>query len=518
MLDKATLEQLKSVFSHLDSTFRFIIEAQDHPAEAELVEMLQDVASTSDKIGIELRPVADFRFHIEKDGTTLPIEFKGIPGGHEFTTLILAILNADGKGKLPDPGIQRRIKSLKGPIHLTSYISISCVNCPDVVQALNQMALIHPEFKHEMVEGTHFEEEVISRKIQGVPSVFAGEKLVHVGKAELADLLDKLEEHYGTEPLDQAREIKAYDVAIIGGGPAGVAAAIYTARKGLKTAIVAERIGGQVNETKGIENFVSIPYTEGPQLAADLFKHLDTYPIDILENRRVQNIEDGPRKTMRMKGGEVVTAGALILATGAKWRQLGIPGEKENIGRGVAFCPHCDGPFYQGKPVIVVGGGNSGVEAAIDLAGICESVTLVEYAEELKADDVLINKLNSLLNTSVVTNTQSMRVLESGDKVTGIEVQNRATGNIDTIHADGIFVQIGLVPNSSFFRDLVSLNELGEIEVDAHCRTGIPGVYAAGDVTSVPFKQIIVAMGEGAKAGLSAFEDFARGQIEQLPK
>ncbi len=517
MLDKATIDQLKSVFAKLDSTYRFIVEADDHPAEAQLVEMLQDVASTSDKIGIELRAINDLRFHIEKDGVPLPIEFKGIPGGHEFTTLILAILNADGKGKLPDDGIQRRIKSLTGPIRLTSYVSINCVNCPDVVQALNLMTLIHPDFKHEIVEGTHFQEEIVSRKIQGVPAVFAGETLLHAGKAGLIDLLDKLEAHFGTQTV-QSGEAKEYDVTVIGGGPAGVAAAIYTARKGLKTAIVAEKIGGQVNETKGIENLIGIPYTEGPQLAADLFKHINDYPIDILENRRVESIEDGPRKTLHMKGGEIITTGALILATGAKWRQLGIPGEKENIGRGVAFCPHCDGPFYKDKPVVVVGGGNSGVEAAIDLAGICSHVTLIEFAEELKADDVLINKVESLKNVSIKTNAQSTRVLERGDKVSGIEITNRASRELTSIPADGIFVQIGLVPNSGFFGDLVDLNERGEIVIDGHCRTQRTGLYAAGDVTDVPYKQIIVAMGEGAKAGLSAFEDFARGNIEQLKK
>jgi alkyl hydroperoxide reductase subunit F len=518
MLDQATIEQLKSVFSDLESDYRFIVEAHDHPAGEELLEMLQDVASTSDRIGIELKPITDFRFHLEKDGSLLPIEFKGIPGGHEFTTLILAILNADGKGKLPDAGTRRRIHALKGPIHLTSYISISCVNCPDVVQALNQMALIHPDFKHEMVEGTHFEEEIISRKIQGVPAVFTGEKIIHVGKATMSDLLEKLEYHFGSAPLETDSELLEYDVAVIGGGPAGAAAAIYTARKGLKTAILSENIGGQVTETKGIENFISTPYTEGPQLAADLYKHLDTYPIDILENRRVERIEDGPRKTLHMKGGETLSTGALILATGAKWRHLGIPGEQENIGRGVAFCPHCEGPFYKGRPVAVVGGGNSGVEAAIDLAGICDSVTLIEYAAELTADEVLIRKLDTLPNAVVMTNTETVRVLDSSDKVSGIEVRSRDEGAVNTIGAEGIFVQIGLTPNSEFLGELVSLNPYGEIEIDSHCRTGRTGVYACGDVTDVPFKQIIVAMGEGAKAGLSVFEDFARGHIEPLTK
>jgi alkyl hydroperoxide reductase subunit F len=515
MLDQATLNQLKTVYAELSSNYRLLVAAKGHAAKHELLDLLNDVASTSPKIEVVEQDAEGFQFQIERDGELLPIVIRGVPGGHEFTTLILAILNADGKGKWPDGGIKKRIAALKGPIKLVSYVSTSCVNCPDVVQALNQMALIHPDFQHEMVEGTHFQSEISERRIQGVPAVMAGDTLLHAGKADLAELLDKLEAHYGAGEVEAA-ETKAYDVAVIGGGPAGAAAAIYTARKGLKTAIIAERIGGQVNETKGIENMVSIPYTEGPHLAESLFKHISEYPIDILEHRRVERIEDGDRKTLHMKGGEVVTTGALILATGAKWRQLGIPGEKENIGRGVAFCPHCDGPFYKDKPVVVVGGGNSGVEAAIDLAGICSHVTLLEFADQLKADGVLVKKAESLDNVTIKLNIAASKVLDNGSKVVGIEAKDRIDNVTETIDADGIFVQIGLVPNSAPFADLVALNPMGEIVVDGHCRTDKPGIYAAGDLTTVPYKQIIIAMGEGAKAGLSVFEDFARGNIEQL--
>lgn len=517
MLDQATKDQLKGVYAELSSTYRLLVSAKGHTAEKELVEMLGDVASTSEKISVAELDAEGLQFQIERDGEVLPIIIRGIPGGHEFTTLILAILNADGKGKWPDEGIQNRIKALKGSIKLTSYVSTSCVNCPDVVQALNQMALIHPGFHHEMVEGTHFQDEITTRKLQGVPAVFAGDTMIHAGKAELSELLDKLEAHYGAGEIETG-ETKEYDVAIIGGGPAGAAAAIYTARKGLKTAIIAEKIGGQVNETKGIENMVSIPYTEGPHLAESLFKHISEYPIEILEHRRVENIEDGYRKTLHMKGGETVTTGALVLATGAKWRQLGIPGEKENIGRGVAFCPHCDGPFYKDKPVVVVGGGNSGVEAAIDLAGICSQVTLLEFADQLKADGVLIEKLQSLENATIKLSIAATKVLDNGSKVIGIEAKDRIDDVEETIPADGIFVQIGLVPNSAPFAGLVDLNTMGEIMVDGHCRTGKDGIYAAGDLTTVPYKQIIIAMGEGAKAGLSVFEDFARGNIVPLTK
>lgn len=491
------------------------MQACGHAAEKELAGLLGDVASTSPKIEVVEKEDKGLSFRIERDGEMLPILFRGIPGGHEFTTLILAILNADGKGKWPDDGIRNRVKALKGPIKLASYVSTSCVNCPNVVQALNQMALIHPNFEHEMVEGTHFQDEISERKIQGVPAVFAGDTLLHAGKADLAELLDKLEAHYGAGEIESGG-VKEYDVAVIGGGPAGAAAAIYTARKGLKTAIIAERVGGQVNETKGIENLIGTPYTEGPQLAANLFKHLDEYPVDILEHRRVERIDDGERKTLHIKGGETITTGALVLATGAKWRQLGIPGEKENIGRGVAFCPHCDGPFYKEKPVVVVGGGNSGVEAAIDLAGICSHVTLLEFTDELKADDVLVEKLNSLENATVHLNAAASKVADNGDKVSGIEFTDRLSNETKTVSADGIFVQIGLVPNSAPFADLVELNQMGEIIVDGHCRTDKTGVYAAGDLTTVPYKQIIIAMGEGAKAGLSAFEDFARGNVNAL--
>ncbi|MEI6890561.1 MAG: alkyl hydroperoxide reductase subunit F [Pontiella sp.] len=515
MLEQAVKDQLKDVYAELISTYRLLVSAKGHSAGSELLEMLHDVASTSDKISVVEVNSEGLQFQIERDGEPLPILIRGIPGGHEFTTLILTILNADGKGKGPDDGIKNRIAALKGPIKLVSYVSTSCVNCPEVVQALNQMALIHPDFQHEMVEGTHFQDEVTARKLQGVPAVYAGDTMIHAGKAELSELLDTLEEHYGASTVEPG-EIKTYDVAVIGGGPAGASAAIYTARKGLKTAIIAERIGGQVNETKGIENLISIPYTEGPHLAQSLFEHIKEYPIDILEHRRVEKIEDGEQKTLHMKGGEIIITGALILATGAKWRQLGIPGEKENIGRGVAFCPHCDGPFYKDKPVVVVGGGNSGVEAAIDLAGICSKVTLLEFSSELKADGVLIKKAESLKNVTIHTDAAATNVLDNRSKVIGIEFENRISKQLETVVAEGIFVQIGLSPNSAPFADLVELNSMGEIVVDDHCRTNTTGVYAAGDLTTVPYKQIIIAMGEGAKAGLSTFDDFARGNIQLM--
>jgi alkyl hydroperoxide reductase subunit F len=345
-----------------------------------------------------------------------------------------------------------------------------------------------------------------------VPSVFADGQLLHVGKAGFGELLSELEAHYGVNAGDSEVSEKKYDVIVIGGGPAGSSAAIYSARKGLKVAVVAERIGGQVKETVGIENLISVPHTTGEQLAVDLRTHIQAYPVDVLEYRKVEKIEiNGKEKMVSVAGGEKLTAPAVIIATGASWRRLNVAGEQEYIGRGVAFCPHCDGPFYKGKRVAVVGGGNSGIEAAIDLAGICSQVTVLEFLDELKADDVLQKKAKSLPNVEIFVASQTMEIIGNGEKVTGIRVKNRKTEEERLIELDGIFVQIGLAANSGVFKDVVSVNRFGEIEIDAHCRTNQPGIYAAGDVTTVPYKQIIISMGEGAKAALSAFEDRIRG-------
>ena len=282
----------------------------------------------------------------------------------------------------------------------------------------------------------------------------------------------------------------------------------------MNVAVIAERIGGQVKETVGIENLISVPQTTGQQLANDLLTHINDYPVDILEHRRVDKVElDGSAKLLTTSTGERFSAPALIVATGASWRKLNVPGEADYIGKGVVFCPHCDGPFYKGKHVAVVGGGNSGIEAAIDLAGICSKVTVLEFMDELKADQVLQEKAKSLPNVEVFLHSQSLEVLGNGDKVTGLRVKDRKADAERVIDLDGIFVQIGLAANSGVFRDVVETNKPGEIVIDAHCRTNVPGIYAAGDVSTVPYKQIIIAMGEGAKAALSAFEDRMRGSI-----
>lgn len=348
-----------------------------------------------------------------------------------------------------------------------------------------------------------------------MPSVYADGKLIHVGRGEFGELLEKLEATYGSENTGQEIPEKKYDVLIVGGGPAGSSAAIYSARKGLKVAIIAERIGGQVKETVGIENLISIPYTTGSQLADNLRTHLQHYPIDLFEHRKVEKMEHtGKEKILSVTGGEKFVAPAIIIATGASWRRLNVPGETDYIGKGVAFCPHCDGPFYKGKHVAVIGGGNSGIEAAIDLAGICSKVTVFEFLEELKADQVLQEKAKSLPNVEILVNSQTTEVVGDKEKVTGIRTKDRTTGNERLFPLDGIFVQIGLAANSSAFKEIVATNRLGEIIIDAHCRTDIPGIYAAGDVSTVPYKQIIISMGEGAKAALSAFEDRIKGVLD----
>lgn len=511
MLDADLSSQLQDVFGRLSGTVALRPYQTAHAGGEELLEMLRDVAALSDRVRLEA-PTGEVSeapaFEVLGANGERGITFRGIPGGHEFTSFVLAILNRDGKGKLPDAGILERIRALRGPIRLRTYMSLTCENCPEVVQALNLMATVHADFLHETVDGALAQAEVEALNIQGVPSVVHGKTLLHSGKAGLSDLLEVLETAFGkvqTEPRE--RNLGLYDVVVVGGGPAGVSSAIYSARKGLKTAIVAERFGGQLRETKGIENMISMPYTEGTRLAAQLSDHLAQYPVSLFEHRRVRGIGGEDVKRIHLESGEYIDGKALIIATGAKWRQLGIPGEKEHIGRGVAFCAHCDGPFYKGKRVAVVGGGNSGVEAALDLAGIASHVTLMEYGEKLKADRVLVEKLKALPNASILVRSKSTQVIGDGAKVTALEYQDLETQSLRTLELDGVFVQIGLLPNSQCVKDLVTVTPRGEIVVDAKGRTDVAGIYAAGDVTTIPFKQIVVAMGDGAKTALTVFED-----------
>lgn len=518
MLDQDILSQLKGIFAGLKSDITFRMAAKgESDGMKDMKEFLEDVASTSPKLSFEsvTAEVDAPLFEILQNGEPTGVSFCGIPNGHEFTTLLLAVLNADGQGKnMPDDSLRERIAALNGPVKLRTFVSLTCTNCPDVAQALNVISLLNPDIENEVIDGAVVPQLVESLNIQSVPTVYAGDNVLSVGRSTLGDLLDKLEAIYGSrESGDEAPVEREYDVVVVGGGPAGATAAIYSARKGFRTAVVAKAVGGQVKETMGIENLTSVAETTGPKLAADIKEHLSAYPIDVFENRNVDSVtfEDGKKSVSC--GKETFSAPALIVASGAGWRKLNVPGEEEHIGKGVAFCTHCDGPFYAGKRVAVIGGGNSGIEAALDLAGICPSVDVFEFMDTLKADGVLQEKAKSTENISIHTSTQVLEVVGDPGKVTGLKVKDLVTGEETTYPVEGVFVQIGLTANSAPFKELLQMTRIGEIIVDERCRTSVKGVYAAGDVTNVPYKQIVIAMGEGAKAALSAFEDSMRGEL-----
>ncbi len=514
MFDKDTLTQVGNFFAPLKKKYTLHLQAlPSHPSYQEARTMLEQLASVAPQLTVAFEEVEGFSIDLWVDEQPSGIHFRGIPGGHEFTSLLLAILNSDGIGKnIPDTGVQQRIKSIKGAVNLRTYVSLSCTNCPDVVQTLNLLSILNPNITHTMVDGAFFPDEVERLGIASVPCVMADDKVIHVGRGDLATLLNKIEELYGTEHTTNSKsEVQQFDLLVVGAGPAGIASAIYSARKGLKVGVIAERIGGQVNETVGIENLISVPYTTGNQLANDLRSHAESNQISLLEARTVVAIDQEEGTSLvRTSSGEKFSAPALIMATGASWRKLGVPGEVEYTGSGVAYCAHCDGPFFKGKRVAVVGGGNSGLEAAIDLAGICEHVTVIEFLDFLKADNVLQEKAKELGNIEILLNTATREIKGDGKKVVGISISDRNSNQEREIALDGVFVQIGLTANTQLVRDLVPTNERGEIIIDASCRTSVSGIYAAGDCTTVPYKQIVVAMGEGAKAALSAFDDRIR--------
>lgn len=515
MLDKSLKDQISSLFSSLKKEYKFRIRvADDHPDKKQLTELLEEVASCSPKVSCEINSGSALEFDITQDGQPLSVLFRAIPTGHEFTTLLLAILNMEGIGKnLPDDAVKSKIKALKSA-NIKSYISLTCTNCPDVVQALNLLTIFNPDIKHEIIDGALYQDEASQRNIQAVPAVYYNDELLHVGRTDLGELLQKIEERGGMEEIVVSHEVKRYDVIIAGGGPAGVTSAIYSARKGFKVAVVAGKVGGQVNETMAIENMISQTRTTGPELSAGLRSHLADYPVDLYENRTITDVQtDDDIRRITTNLGEKFEAKALIVATGASWRKLNVAGEQEYIGSGVAFCTHCDGPFYKGKKVVVVGGGNSGLEAAIDLSSIASQVVVLEFLDTLKGDQVLQDKLKTKSNVTIITNAATQVIEGNGTKVTGLRWQDRATGNTSLIETDGVFVQIGLKANSTPFDKIVDINRFGEIKIDEHCRTSAKGIYAAGDVTTVPFKQIVIAMGEGSKAALSAFEDNIKGNI-----
>ena len=490
----------------------FVVQTGEHSKRAELVSFLSDIAGVSEKLNVEERDTqgqlrSAISFLLEADGQDTGIRFSGIPGGHEFNSLILAILHASGTELKVDDSVKSIVKAVKDELNFEVFISLSCHNCPEVVQALNQFALLNDNITSEMIDGGLYQNLISERDIQGVPSVYLNGELFANGKVDAASLIDKLiERDPSLKEANTGVQLPLQDVTVIGGGPAGVASAIYSARKGLKVTVVAESFGGQVKDTMGIENLISVPKTTGPELVGNLMEHVNDYDITLKEHVRVENIEKGNVKTITLSSGEQIRTRSLVVATGARWRELGVPGERENVGNGVAYCPHCDGPFFKGKDVAVIGGGNSGIEAALDLAGIVKSVTVFEFMPTLKADQVLIDQAEKRDNITIIKNAATRQILAENGKVNAIEYQDRSTNEVHTLDLAGVFVQIGLVPNSQFMKDVVEMTPYGEIVVDTKCQTSEAGIFAAGDVTTVPYKQIVISMGEGAKASLAAFE------------
>ena len=512
MLNNDILNAIKGYAANMQNNVTFVIQTGEHAKRAELVKFLKDISSVSDNIDVREQETGDrlrspISFYLEADGKDTGITFSGIPSGHEFNSLILALLQSSGTTLKIDENLQNIIKNIQDDIHFEVFISLSCHNCPDVVQILNQFALLNTCVKTEMIDGGLFQDIIKQRDIQGVPSVYLNGEVFANGKVTAAELIDKLIQKYPNITKNSQQEsLPLQDVTVIGGGPAGIAAAIYSARKGLNVTLIAERLGGQVKDTMGIENLISVPSTNGTQLAADMQKHMNDYEITLKEHLRVTSIKQGTPKQIELSSGEVIESKTVIIATGAKWRELGIPGEKENIGNGVAYCPHCDGPFFKDKDVSVIGGGNSGIEAALDLAGIVKSVTVFEFMDTLKADKVLVDQAYAKDNITIIKSAATKEVLSQNGKVSGIRYVDRNTNQEHDLDLDGIFVQIGLVPISEFAKDTVETTKHGEILINEKCETSAKGIYACGDVTTVPYKQIIIAMGEGAKASLSSFE------------
>ena len=514
MLSPDILNALKTYTEKMTNKVSLVLQTGEYEKRAELVDFLTQLCSVSDNLQLIERDEnlrSPITFYLEVNGENNGIHFSGIPSGHEFNSLILAILQSSGTELKLDNTLTEMVKKIKEPLHFEVFISLSCHNCPDVVQSLNQFALINNNIQSEMIDGALFQSVIDERNIQGVPSVYLNGELFANGKIDTAQLVDKLIERFpyivGSSDTEQ---LPLQDITVIGGGPAGVASAIYAARKGLNVTMVADRIGGQVKDTVGIENLISVPKTTGTELTGNLLAHLRDYNVTIKEFLRVDTIEKGDIKKIHLSSGEIIETKTVIVATGAKWRELGVPGEKENIGSGVAYCPHCDGPFFKGKDVAVVGGGNSGIEAALDLAGMVNHVTVFEFLPELKADQLLVEKAQAHSKITIIKNAATKEVIAQGGKVTALAYEDRVTGELKQQPLSGVFVQIGLLPNSHFLKGVVELTQHGEVVIDERCHTSEPGIFAAGDVSTVPYKQIVIAMGEGAKASLSAFDYIIR--------
>ena len=517
MLDDQLKTQLSAYLERVQQPFELVASLNDSDTSREMLELLQTIQSLrSDKITLRTdgNDARKPSFSLQRVGSTSQLRFAGLPLGHEFTSLVLALLWTGGHPPKAEQEVLDQIDALEGDFNFEVYMSLSCHNCPDVVQALSLMAIRNPRIKTTVIEGGAFQEEVNRREVMAVPMVFLNGQVFGSGRMLLEEIVAKIDTGAAAKEAAKLSAKEAFDVLIIGGGPAGAAAAVYAARKGIRTGVAAERFGGQVNDTLGIENYISVLETDGPKFAAALEAHTRAYNVDImnlqLAERLIPATEPGGLIEVKLANGGSLKSKTVILSTGARWRNVNVPGEAEYKNKGVAYCPHCDGPLFKGKRTAVIGGGNSGVEAAIDLAGVVAHVTLVEFADQLKADAVLVNKLKSLPTVTIHTNAQTTEITGADGKVNGLKYKDRATNVEHTVQLEGVFVQIGLVPNTEWLKGTVELSKFGEIMVDSHGRTNIPGVFAAGDCTTVPYKQIVIAAGDGSKAALSAFDHLIR--------
>ncbi|MCE2688767.1 MAG: alkyl hydroperoxide reductase subunit F [Rubrivivax sp.] len=527
MLDAPLKAQLKTYLERITLPVELVASLDDSAAASQMRALLEDIASLHPRVSVRFdgddadharRP----SFAIRRVGSDIDLRFAAVPLGHEFTSLVLALLQAGGHPPKVEAELAAQIRAIDPgegrTLRFETWMSLSCHNCPDVVQALNLMAVLNPRVQHVAIDGALFRGEVDARQILAVPQVFLNGEPFASGRMTLEEIVRKVEHAFdSTAAAREAQRLarqETFDMLVVGGGPAGAAAAVYAARKGIRTGVLAERFGGQTLDTLGIENFISVPQTDGPKFAAALEAHARAYDVAIMNGQRAQALEPaaqpGGEITVHLEGGAALKARSVVLATGARWRQVGVPGEAQYRNKGVAYCPHCDGPLFKGRRVAVIGGGNSGVEAAIDLAGVVAHVTLLEFGEQLRADAVLVARLRSLPNVSVITQAQTTEITGDGRKVDGLRYTDRASGTEHHVALEGVFVQIGLVPNTEWLQGTLALSRQGEIEIDARCATSVPGVFAAGDATTVPFKQIVIAAGEGAKAALSAFDHLVR--------
>lgn len=518
MLDANLRTQLKAYLERVTRPIAITAHADDGAKSREMLELLAELAELSGQITVTRADGGERvpSFSLTSPGQDIHLTFAGLPMGHEFTSLILALLQVGGHPPKAEAALLDQIRAVKGDFRFETYFSLSCQNCPDVVQALNLMAVLNPGIRHTAIDGALFQAEVEARQIMSVPSVWLNGEPFASGRMGVEEILAKIDSGAAARATEALKDQAPFDVLVVGGGPAGAAAAVYAARKGIRTGVVAERFGGQVLDTMAIENLISVPHTEGPKLATALETHVREYDVEIMNLQTATKLEpvaDGFRVTLA--SGAALTAASVILSTGARWRKMGVPGEQDYLNKGVAFCPHCDGPLFKGKRIAVIGGGNSGVEAAIDLAGIVSHVTLIEFDTRLRADDVLQRKLRSLPNVTILTSARTTEVKGDGRKVTGLVWENRTTGAITELPLEGIFVQIGLVPNTDWLKGTLALSPRGEIVADAHGATSLPGVFAAGDCTTTPYKQIVIAMGEGAKASLAAFDHLIRSSAPE---